>query len=98
MSSNILLRAFSISFSSSLLARLQVVSRLLEATKLVMVVSRVLLEGCWLVVVLCWLVVVLRLQGVCELLEATKLGVVVSRLLLERCWLVEVLRLQVVSM
>ena len=98
MSSNFFIRAFSISLSSSLLAnalltRLQVLSKLLEATRLVVVVSRLLLVGCWLVVVL-------RLQVVSmsKLLEATRLVEAVPWLLMVGCWLVVVLWVQVVFM
>ena len=74
MSSNIFLQCFSISLSSAYVSRLQVMSELLEATTLVVVVSRLLLVGCQLEVVL-------RLQVVSKLLEATRLVLVVSRLL-----------------
>ena len=75
------------------LSTLKVESKLLVAAKLVGVVSRLLLKGCWLVVALMPQVVSLS-----KLLAATKLAELVSMLLLKGCWLVVVLRLQVKSL
>ena len=92
MSSKCSNKTFSISsFLANALSTLQVGSKLLEETMLVVVGHWVLLEECWLVVVL-------RLQVESNLLEVTKVVVVVvvSRMQLKGCWLVVALRLQVV--